>query len=66
MDKTDARKGRNSAAKSGRVSRRSFLGTTAAATALTIVPSHVLGRAGQVPPSEKVNMAFIGVGWQGM
>jgi predicted dehydrogenase len=56
----------NSGAKSG-VSRREFLGKTAAAAAgFSIVPRHVLGGAGFVPPSEKVNIAFIGVGAQGL
>ena len=48
------------------VTRRRFLatGTTVAAT-LTIVPSHVLGSQGQTPPSEKLNIAGIGVGGMG-
>ncbi|MGC2889491.1 MAG: Gfo/Idh/MocA family oxidoreductase, partial [Candidatus Acidiferrum sp.] len=56
----------NDAAKGG-VSRREFLGKTAAAAAgFSIVPRHVLGGAGYVPPSDKVNIAFIGVGAQGL
>jgi len=56
----------NGEAKSG-VSRREFLGKTAAAAAgFSIVPRHVLGGAGFVPPSDKVNIAFIGVGAQGL
>src|SRR5208282_3015226 len=56
----------NEAAMSG-VSRREFLGKTASAAAgFTIVPRHVLGGAGYVPPSDKVNIAFIGVGAQGL
>jgi predicted dehydrogenase len=47
------------------VSRRKFLAAGAAA-AVTIVPRSVLGGAGQVPPSGKVNIAFIGVGAQGL
>ena len=47
----------NSGSKSG-VSRREFLGKTAAAAAgFSIVPRHVLGGAGFVPPSDKVNIA---------
>ena len=54
------------AVKSG-VSRREFLGKAAAAAAeFSIVPRHVLGGAGYVPPSDKVNIAFIGVGAQGL
>ena len=49
------------------VSRRTFLGQTAAAAiGFTIVPRRVLGGAGYVPPSDKVNIAFIGVGAQGL
>ena len=46
--------------------RRSFL-KTAAATALSIqiVPRHVLGGDGNVPPSERLNIASIGVGGMG-
>ena len=50
----------------GAVSRRKFLGQTAAAAlGFTIVPRRVLGGMGYVPPSDKVNIAFIGVGAQG-
>ena len=50
-----------------RISRRKFLGRAATTVAgLTIVPRHVLGGAGYVPPSEKINIAFIGVGSQGL
>ena len=46
--------------------RRHFLAkTTAAAAAATIVPRHVLGGPKFVPPSEKVNVAMVGVGGQG-
>src|SRR5260370_32892174 len=46
--------------------RRSFLSATAAAGfSLTIVPRHVLGGPGQVPPSERVNVAGIGAGGMG-
>jgi len=51
----------------GGVSRRKFLGQTAAAAiGLAIVPRRVLGGAGYLPPSDKVNIAFIGVGAQGL
>jgi len=50
----------------GGLSRRKFLGQSAAtAMAFSIVPRHVLGGPGYVPPSDKVNLAFIGVGSQG-
>ncbi|MBU6402149.1 MAG: Gfo/Idh/MocA family oxidoreductase [Verrucomicrobia bacterium] len=49
-----------------KISRRRFLGTTAtAATALTLVPRHVLGGPRFVPPSEQVNIAIVGAGGQG-
>ncbi|MGP8120567.1 MAG: hypothetical protein ACLP8B_08580, partial [Xanthobacteraceae bacterium] len=49
------------------VSRRKFIGqTVAAAMGFTIVPRRVLGGAGYIPPSDKVNIAFIGVGSQGL
>src|SRR5260370_30216618 len=51
----------------GGVSRRRFLGQpAAAAVGFSIVPRRVLGGAGYVPPSDKVNIAFIGVGAQGL
>jgi predicted dehydrogenase len=50
-----------------KIPRREFLATAVAAAATcTIVPRHVLGGAGQVPPSGKINVAFIGVGSQGL
>ena len=50
----------------GGMSRRHFLATTAAATAaFTIVPRHVLGGPGYTPPSDKLNIAGIGVGGMG-
>jgi predicted dehydrogenase len=49
------------------LSRRKFLAQSAtAALAFTIVPRRVLGGTGYVPPSDKVNIAFIGVGAQGL
>ena len=48
-----------------RISRRDFMGAAAATAAFTIVPRHVLGGAGKKAPSEKLNIAGIGVGGQG-
>jgi predicted dehydrogenase len=49
-----------------RVSRRHFLrGTSASLAALSIVPGHILGLNGATPPSEKLNLAMVGVGGQG-
>lgn len=51
----------------GSVSRRKFLTRTATATlGFSIVPRRVLGGAGYVAPSDKINIAFIGVGSQGL
>jgi len=49
------------------MNRREFIGTTAAATAaVTVVPRHVLGGPGYIPPSDKLTLAYIGCGTQGM
>ena len=54
------------AANGKRFSRRSFVGGLGAGAAVfTIVPRHVLGGPGKKAPSEKVNIAGIGVGGQG-
>jgi len=47
------------------ISRRDFMGGAAVAAAFTMVPRHVLGGPGNVPPSEKLNIAGIGVGGRG-
>lgn len=48
------------------MNRRKFVELTAsAAMAFTIVPRHVLGK-GFVPPSDKITLAYIGVGTQGI
>ena len=48
-----------------KISRRNFMGTAATAAAFTIVPRHVLGGARHVPPSEKLNIAGVGIGGRG-
>ncbi|MCP4257433.1 MAG: Gfo/Idh/MocA family oxidoreductase [Planctomycetes bacterium] len=48
-----------------KISRRDFMGTAAAVTAFTIIPRSVLGGRRNIAPSEKVNIAGIGVGGQG-
>src|ERR1051325_5899170 len=50
--------------KSRSISRRQLLTGSAAATAFAIVPRHVLGGPGFVPPSEKITLACIGFGTQ--
>ncbi|MHC4433971.1 MAG: Gfo/Idh/MocA family protein [Planctomycetota bacterium] len=52
-------------ARGAKLSRRGFVGATAAAAAFTIVPRNVLGGRRHVPPSEKLNVAGIGVGGRG-
>lgn len=50
----------------GNTSRRQFLvKTVAAAGAFSLVPRYVLGGPKFVPPSEKINVAVVGVGGQG-
>lgn len=46
-------------------SRRLFLSAAAVTSAIAIVPRHVLGGPNNTPPSEKLNVAGIGVGGQG-
>jgi len=46
--------------------RRNFLGTAAGAAAFTILPRHVLGGPNTVPPSDKITLAYIGTGTQGL
>jgi hypothetical protein len=48
-----------------KISRRNFMGAAATAAAFTIVPRHVLGGARHVPPSEKLNVAGVGIGGRG-
>jgi predicted dehydrogenase len=48
-----------------RSTRRSFLKTSAQAATVTIVPRHVLGGPRHIAPSEKMNVAGIGVGGMG-
>ena len=48
------------------LNRRHFVkGVGAASVAFTIVPRHVLGGANNTPPSEKLNIAGIGIGGMG-
>jgi predicted dehydrogenase len=46
--------------------RRTFIKKTAPVAALSIVPRHVLGGPHFVSPNEKVNVAYIGCGTQGI
>lgn len=50
-----------------KINRRSFIGQAAATAAtITILPRHVLGGSGFVPPSDKITVANIGCGTQGL
>ncbi len=48
-----------------RISRRELMSAAASAAVLTIVPRHVLGGPRNVPPSEKLNIAGVGIGGRG-
>ena len=48
------------------INRREFIGAAAAAGAVAIVPRHVLGGPGHVAPSDKITLAHIGMGPQGV
>jgi predicted dehydrogenase len=47
------------------ITRRRILAAGATAAVITIVPRHVLGGPGNLPPSERLNVAGIGAGGQG-
>ncbi|MGE5419327.1 MAG: Gfo/Idh/MocA family protein [Chloroflexota bacterium] len=48
------------------ISRRTFIGTTGAAAAgFTILPSSVIGGLGKRAPSDKLNIAVVGIGGMG-
>ena len=50
-----------------KITRRDFLGSAAAASlAITVVPRHVLGGAGHIPPSDKITLGYVGCGTQGL
>ena len=48
------------------LTRRSFLKTSATAVGMSIVPRYVFGGKNYVPPSDKITVAFIGTGTQGI
>jgi hypothetical protein len=48
-----------------KITRRDFVGSAAAVAAFTIVPGYVLGGPRRVPPSEKLNIAGVGIGGRG-
>jgi len=49
------------------MNRRDFIcGAAASVAAFTIVPRHVLGGSGNIAPSDKINLGYIGCGTQGL
>lgn len=48
-----------------KLTRRSFMAKTTTIAAFSIVPRHVIGGPGFVPPSEKLNIACVGIGGKG-
>ena len=54
-------------ARTERMDRRAFLATaSSAAFAFSVVPRHALGGPKHIPPSEKINVAYIGAGTKGI
>jgi hypothetical protein len=50
-----------------KIDRRKFIGgLTTATVGVTIVPAHVLGGPAHIAPSDKINVAYIGLGTQGL
>lgn len=48
------------------ITRRNFIGTAASAVAgITVIPSHAVASLGHIAPSDKLNIAGIGVGGKG-
>jgi hypothetical protein len=53
--------------RNSQINRRKFVEMTAAsAIAFTILPRHVLGGRNYIAPSDKITLAYIGVGTQGI
>lgn len=48
------------------MNRRKFIETAAASACFTIIPRHVLGGPGVVAPSDKITLAYIGTGTEGL
>lgn len=58
---------KDTSAETAGISRRKFVSMTAAtAAAFSIVPRHVLGGKNFTPPSDKITLAYVGVGTQGI
>ena len=48
-----------------RISRRELFAAGTGLAGFSFLPAHVLGRGGATPPSEKLNLAFVGIGARG-
>ena len=48
------------------MNRREFLESASASACFTILPRHVLAGSGVIPPSDKITLAHIGTGTQGL
>jgi hypothetical protein len=49
-----------------KINRRKFIESAAATGLFTILPRHVLGGQGYVAPNDKITLAHIGMGTQGI
>ena len=66
-DSTSEKEEGEKASKPKSIKRRKFIaGVTAASVGFSIVPSYVLGGPKYVAPSDKINVAYIGLGTQGL
>jgi predicted dehydrogenase len=64
-DRTQSKNGTTQSASILRLTRRQAVSGIAAGATMafpTIIPAHVLGRNGAVPPGEKINLGVIGIG----
>lgn len=64
-DQTQNNSSQGQSRNAGRLPRRQVVAgmvAGAAAALPTVIPAHVLGRNGAVPPSEKINLGVIGIG----
>ncbi len=66
MEKAGKLEGSASGEKRSGISRRNFLKGVTSAGAFSIVSRHVLGGAGHIAPSDKLTVAGIGMGGQGI
>jgi hypothetical protein len=46
--------------------RRTLIAAAAKAAAVSIVPRHLLGGAGHVPPNRRIHLGYVGCGTQGL